>query len=156
MTRALRVGKETLALLESLCIRYLDEQAFFKHSPVYQMMTSPLKELKLKAERLCTLLLENDLNAEVVNSFGQPGGGSLPDEKIDSFAVQLSLKEGSRKEKTEFAEKVYYNLLKEEKPVLGVLRKGKLIFDVLTMNEDQLELSTKIITKVCREVQKHG
>ncbi len=155
MTRALRVGKGTLALLESLCIKYLDEEAFFRYSPIYQMMTSSLTDLKAKAEQLRSFLVNNAIHAEVVNSFGQPGGGSLPEETIESFAVQVSLQNGSRKEKTEFAERVYYKLLKNEKPLLGVLRKGKLIFDVLTMNDEQLEVAAKIITKVCREVQKN-
>jgi len=152
MTRALRVGKETLALLESLCVRYLDEQDFFKYSPIYQMMTASLTDLKAKAERLNTLLSNGGLHTQVVDSCGQPGGGSLPDETIESFAVQVSLEEGSRKEKTEFAEAMYQKLLKHEKPVLGVLRKGKLIFDILAIDDNQLELVAEIMSKMYKEV----
>ncbi len=156
MTRALRVGKETVALLESLCIKYLDEDTFFKYSPIYKMMNSSAESLKTKAEELKKRLLHTGLNVEIVNSSGQTGGGSLPEETIDSYAVQLSLKEGSRKEKTQFAEKTYRRLLTGEKPLLGVLRKGKLIFDVLTLDESQIDVAAGLITGVCKEVSPHG
>jgi L-seryl-tRNA(Ser) seleniumtransferase len=154
MTRALRVGKETLALLGSLCVSYLDEKTFAARSPIYRMMASTIDELQVKAEKLKEGLLQTGLKIEIVKSYGQAGGGSLPDETIDSRAVQLSLKEGSRKEKTDFAEKVFYNLLKGDKPLLGVLRKGKLIFDVLTLDDEQINESSELISKVCREVMK--
>jgi L-seryl-tRNA(Ser) seleniumtransferase len=152
LTRALRVGKETLALLEPLCIKYLDEDAFFRYSPIYKMMNSTIEELNRKAEKLQELLNGIDLKTEVVKSLGQTGGGSLPEGSIPSIAVQIGLKQGSRKEKTAFAEKVFFGLLKGEKPLLGVLRKGKLIFDMLTLDNGQIPQSAKIISAKCKEV----
>jgi len=154
MTRALRVGKETLALLGSLCVNYLDEQKLAAFSPIYSMMASTINELKLKAEKLMQEIAHHGLKLEVVKSYGQAGGGSLPDETINSVAVQLELEDGSRKAKTAFAEKVFHKLLKGEKPLLGVLRKGKLVFDVLTVPDEKLEESAQLISKVCREVMK--
>jgi L-seryl-tRNA(Ser) seleniumtransferase len=154
MTRALRVGKETLALLGSLCVSYLDEKKLSSISPIYRMMRSTIENLTLKAEKLKSILLHTGLKIELVKSFGQTGGGSLPDETIDSIAVQLSLEEGTRKEKTEFAEKVFYSLLKGDKPLLGVLRKGNLIFDVLTLDEEQINESAELIMDACREAMK--
>ena len=156
MTRALRVGKETLALLGSLCINYLDEEKFVANSPVYKMLGSSMEELDLKAGKLKDGLLQAGLKLEIVKSFGQAGGGSLPDETIDSIAVQLGLGEGSRKEKAAYAEKVFYNLLKGDEPLLGVLRKGKLIFDVLTLDNNQIDESAELISKVCKEALKDG
>jgi hypothetical protein len=43
-------------------------------------------------------------------------------------------------------------LLQGDKPLLGVLRKGKLVFDVLTIDEDQLHQSAEIIHAKCMEV----
>lgn len=156
MTRALRVGKETVALLESLCIKYLDEDTFFKYSPIYKMMTSSPESLKTKAEELQKRLQYSGLDAEIVNSSGQTGGGSMPEETIDSYAVQLSLIKGSRKDKTLFAEKTYRRLLIGERPLLGILRKGKLVFDVLTLDETQIDAAANLILGVCKEVLPHG
>ncbi len=151
MTRALRVGKETLSLLEALCIRYLDEEKFFRFSPIYRMMTTPAKQLQERAQRLKDLLMNAGVDARVVESFGQPGGGSLPGKTIKSFAVEVLPVQRSRKEKNEFCESIYHNLLKSNKPVLGVLRKGKLIFDVLTLRDDQLEKTSEIISTTYKE-----
>jgi len=152
MTRALRVGKETLSLLEALCVKYLDEKVFFRYSPVYRMLTTPPERLKEKAGKLQELLLEQGVKAEVVDSFGQPGGGALPGKTIDSFAVWIKYDKGSRKQKTELAEKLYFTLLKSERPVLGVLRKGKLIFDVLTVDDEQIVEVAETIAKVYHEI----
>ncbi|MFW5705893.1 MAG: L-seryl-tRNA(Sec) selenium transferase, partial [Bacteroidota bacterium] len=52
MTRALRVGKTTLAMLESICLAYLDEKKLLQHSPVFDMMNARPEVLKNRAAEL--------------------------------------------------------------------------------------------------------
>ncbi len=56
MTRALRVGKTVLALLESICMMYLDEKLLIDKSPLFAMMNSTIDTLEKRA-----LLLADDL-----------------------------------------------------------------------------------------------
>lgn len=146
LTRALRVGKETLSMLEAIAIAYLDEKQLIELSPVFQMMTAKKEALHKKAEKLQTMLSEKGLESIVVESQGQAGGGSLPGKFIESYAVQIDLSEMSRNKRIETAEKMFRYLLDIEKPLLGVLRKGNLLFDVLTIPDHKLqEAAEKII-----------
>nr|NQU90104.1 L-seryl-tRNA(Sec) selenium transferase [Bacteroidota bacterium] len=122
MTRAIRVGKTTLAMLESICLAYLDEKSLLDKSPVFKMLNAGSDELEIKASGFQKILLTKGVKTSVIKSEGQAGGGSLPEDRIESFAVKIELA-GSRKEKTGLAEKIYYRLLKVEHPVLGILRK---------------------------------
>lgn len=152
MTRAVRVGKTVLALLESICMIYLDENSLLEKSPVFRMMNANPEMLNEKALLFANELKKREIQAEVVKSFGQAGGGAMPDKTIESFAVSMKIPNGSRSEKTEKSEKIHQLLLQQNPPVLGVLRKGELIFDVLTIDDEEVSLTGEIISKVYREV----
>jgi len=152
MTRALRVGKITLALLESVCLSYLDEKKLFLNNPVFKMLGASSAALNSKAQILSNLLISKNINCRIVTSTGQTGGGSLPDKTIESFAVRLEFPAAARKDKTNFAEAIFKKLLRCEYPLLGVLRKGSLLFDVLTIPDEQIGEAASIIVSVYREV----
>jgi L-seryl-tRNA(Ser) seleniumtransferase len=152
LTRALRVGKETLAMLETIALAYLDEEKLIGLSPIFQMMTAKPEALHKKALQLQQLLKDKNIASTIIESKGQAGGGSLPGKTIQSFAVQIEFEHSSRNQRTEWAEKIYTQLLLTEKPLLGVLRKGHLIFDVLTIMENQLEASANKIDQMYKEV----
>lgn len=152
MTRALRVGKTSLALLETVCLSYLDQNELARNNPVFKMLGATPESLKSKAEFLGKMLVEKKINCKIVAGSGQTGGGALPDKTIPSFAVQIEFPEASRKDKTAFAENIFKELLRIETPMLGILRKGTLLFDVLTIPEDQIEEAARLIVEVYREV----
>lgn len=152
LTRALRVGKETLAMLETIALAYLDEKKLIGLSPIFQMMTAKPEALHKKALRLQQLLKDKNIASTIMDSEGQAGGGSLPGKTIQSFAVQIDFGDVSRNQRTLFAEEIYTKLLRLEKPLLGVLRKGHLTFDVLTIMENQLEASANKIDETYKEV----
>lgn len=152
MTRALRVGKTVLAMLETVCLMYLNEQNLFHKNPVFIMMNTGTSQLKTKADNLSASLLEKKIPNLVIKSAGQAGGGALPEKMIESYAVQIIIQGKSRAEKNQIAEKIYKKLLLQSLPVLGVLRKGQLIFDVLTIPDKDVESAARIITDVYREV----
>ena len=152
LTRALRVGKTTLAILESICLAYLDEKTLIEKSPVFKMMSAESSSLEEKARHFQQFFADKNIKTEIVKSEGQTGGGSLPEQFIQSFAIKLEIQAKSRKDKATIAAKIYYSLLKKPYPLLGVLRKGDLIFDVLTIPVEDLEKAAGIIGEVYKEV----
>jgi L-seryl-tRNA(Ser) seleniumtransferase len=155
LTRALRVGKETLAMLEAIALAYLDQEKLIDLSPVFQMMTAQEKTLKEKAAKLKHLLADGNILSTVVNSEGQAGGGSLPGKFIKSFAVQIQFENHGRNKQIELAETLFQQLLLQDKALLGVMRKGKLLFDVLTIAESQLNEAARLIIQSYKTIVDH-
>lgn len=149
MLRALRVCKTTLAMLETVCKYHLDENALKEKSLFYKILYRKPLEIKQTADKLMGILKKYGIDTEVLPSKGLCGGGTMPEGEINSFEVMLKPL-GTRKENEEFAEKTYLELLKQAKPVLGILKKGVLYFDVLTLFEDQVEEMGKIIGEVIK------
>jgi L-seryl-tRNA(Ser) seleniumtransferase len=151
LTRALRVGKETLSMLEAIALAYLDTEKIIALSPIYAMMTAKAGALRAKAEGLQQKLEAAGIATSVVPSQGQAGGGSLPGKTIDSFAVVLHFKDASRKIAARKAEYIYQNLLGGNQPLLGILRQGEVQFDVLTLFDYQIEMAASRIKKYYTE-----
>jgi L-seryl-tRNA(Ser) seleniumtransferase len=152
LTRALRVGKETLSMLEAIALAYLDTEKLIALSPIFTMMTAKADDLFAKAESLRQQLEAGGIACSVVASQGQAGGGSLPGKTIDSFAVVIHFKNASRKIATRNAENIYHNLLAGNQPLLGVLRQGEVHFDVLTLFDHQIKTVADLIVRCYREV----
>ncbi|MBQ6385012.1 MAG: L-seryl-tRNA(Sec) selenium transferase [Lachnospiraceae bacterium] len=91
LTRALRIDKFTVAMLERVLLEYLNEEEAVKHIPVLRMITEEPEEIRQRAERLISLLKERGAGAELSLEpcDSQIGGGSLPLELLSSFAVVI-------------------------------------------------------------------
>ena len=152
LTRALRVGKITLAFLEASCQNYLNEHKLLKNNPVFNMLTKNPEQLKKNAQLLFEKLKKINLNTIIVKSKGQCGGGSLPGKEIDSYSLKINKDNLSNKERSKFAEKMYFGLLHHDNPVLGVLKKGDIYFDLLTIPEDEIEKTAEIILDVYKDL----
>lgn len=123
LMRALRVGKMTIVALISVCQAYLKE---LPDLPVFNMLRRRPEEIKSLAKKLQAMIPDS----EIVENIAFCGGGTLPELEIPSYAVKLNNGD---------AEELYYDLLKLDKPILGILRKGELFFDLLTLNGSDLE-----------------
>ncbi|HDQ15614.1 MAG TPA: L-seryl-tRNA(Sec) selenium transferase [Bacteroidetes bacterium] len=145
MLRALRVCKVTIALLETVCSYYLKDEILFSKNKIYKSISKDISELDIRAKRLANLLQTNGINCEVVETKPQIGGGTLPDKTIHSRAVLLISDISSNKLRSEYAEKIYKILLNSTIPVLGILVKGNLLLDVMTINEDDIEFVANAI-----------
>ncbi len=150
MVRALRVGKTTLAFMEAALSYYLDDKILIKKNTIFGMMSRKPDEIKTEAKRLQSELQKYGIKSTVVKGGGQCGGGALPGEIIESFAVRIDGDFKSNKKKSEYAEALYYGLLHYESPVVGILRKGDIYFDLLTIPAGQIEKLAKIINEVDR------
>ncbi|MCD4731211.1 MAG: L-seryl-tRNA(Sec) selenium transferase [Bacteroidales bacterium] len=152
MVRALRVGKTTLAIMEAAMFYYLDDKELVKKNMLFSMMTTKTKELKNRAEKLHKILSDYQIPSIVVESKGQCGGGALPGQEIDSFAVRIEKSFETNKQKSGFAEKLYSGLMTHESPVVAILRKGDVYFDVLTIPEAQYDKLATTVKDVYFEI----
>jgi len=144
MVRALRVCKTTLALVESACNYYLNDDVLFEKNLVFKTLNRPNTEIKKTAEKLKNELEIAGITTEVVSSKGQYGGGTLPDVDIDSYSVKIVNAESNNK-RSKFAEQMHKELLLNEYPVLGILKKGNIYFDMLTIFNNDVEGLANII-----------
>ena len=152
MVRALRIGKTTLAYMEAALGYYLDEKKLKQHNLIFSMIEQTETMLKNKAEILRKELKKSEVNSSVVSSEGYCGGGALPAQPLQSISVKLELDAQSKKERSEKSEKIFYSLLKEEIPLVGVLKHGELYFDVLTIPKEELKEVALIIARVIRKI----
>ena len=141
MMRALRVGKSTLAMLETACTYYLDDKALFENNVLFRTLNKTKEELKHTADLLKGQLLEKEISSQIVESKGKYGGGTLPDLEIDSFSLELL----PCNKKNTLAKEMYHKLLEEEYPILSNLKSGKIFFDLLTIQDKDIEQIVKTI-----------
>lgn len=148
LVRALRVGKTTLAFMEAALFSYLDDQTLLEKNLLFKMMSLTPQELKTRAEKLKKALADSGIKSSVIESKGQCGGGALPGKEIDSYAVRIDPELGSNRKKSEFAEKLHAGLMHHHHPVVAILRKGDVYFDVLTLTDQQISKLAEIVNEV--------
>ena len=141
MMRVFRIGKLTYAALIGCLKNYLKDESLLNDNMVFMLMNRKPEFLKSMAKKLQERLLENKISSEIISSRAQVGGGTLPNFYIDSFAVEILIDK-----KDSFKKKIHLQLLKNDNPVLTILREGKLLIDVLTLFEEDFDTITKSIT----------
>ena len=136
LTRALRIDKLTLAALETTLKLYLDEEAAIKEIPVLSMLTISKEELDKKAKRLYNKLLKNlddKCSIAIIDEFSEVGGGSMPMHKIPTTAVSVTTPNLS-------IDQLEEALRNYSTPVVARINKDRLIIDVRTVFEDELDI----------------
>lgn len=136
MTRALRVDKMTLKLLEEVLKEYIDKDKAHENIPTLNMLTLPIDELKKRSveikDRLEALKLEG-LQANVCEDYSEVGGGSLPTEKLPTYVVQISISNMSEHKIDEFMRNYKIG-------IVGRVNDGKYIIDPRTLLDDDIEI----------------
>ena len=138
MMRALRVGKMTLAALSFVIKSYLKDETLKENIPLFMMLERDENKLQELAE-IFSGYLKNHISCKIISSEAQVGGGTLPHVRIKSKAVQLILEEKHQ------AKEMFDYLLELEKPILSILREGKLVFDMFAVFENDIE-------KICLDI----
>lgn len=132
LTRALRVDKMTLGALEATLHLYRDEREALKKVPTLCMIAVSVESLRDRAEGLAALLREadprKDFEIAVQPCFSQVGGGSLPGQDLDSFAVVLSSPGLSTRE-------IEAALRNNQPPIIARIESDRVLMDVRTLQE---------------------
>jgi L-seryl-tRNA(Ser) seleniumtransferase len=128
LMRAFRLDKMTLAALEATLRLYLNEERALREVPVLRLLGTPLTELRQRAEKLAEELRGIDGLASVATAedVAYVGGGSLPDQSMKSWVVEIEAKTLSDAE-------LARRLRLSTPAVMARLRDGKLVLDVRTI-----------------------
>jgi L-seryl-tRNA(Ser) seleniumtransferase len=151
LMRALRVGKLTIAALSSVCRSYLDDVTLRQKNCTFSFLGRTPGYLQGLAAKLREQLHSRGVDSCIVDSQGQCGGGSLPELFIKSAAVKLIPSAAKENRKHTFAERLFRRLLDRSNPVLGILREGDLLFDVLAVREEEIPGIAEAVADAVRE-----
>ncbi len=138
LTRALRVDKMTLALLESTLKLYLDEERALAEIPTLRMLTAGKPALAEKAGKLQQLLEATPYSgsSELIDGESEVGGGSLPLEKLPTLLLAVKPLGISVNESVT-------RLRGQDIPIICRVQEDRLLFDPRTIFDDELELVAK-------------
>lgn len=91
LMRAFRLDKMTLAALEATLRLYGNEDRALREVPVLRMLGTPLEELRRRAEALAERLrgIAGLSTVKTAEDIAYVGGGSLPDQAIKSWVVEM-------------------------------------------------------------------
>jgi len=135
--RVLRVGKLTETVLyETLKEHLLPEKDMA--IPLFKMINQDTHQLEFKANKLVSML---DVTSSIITTNARVGGGTLPQKKISSSAIQIAETESSNV-------KAFHELLKLDKPILSYLKDGKLVLDVIAVDVVDLEYIASMINNI--------
>ncbi len=128
LMRAFRLDKMTLAALEATLRLYLHEERALREVPTLRMLAAPAEELRERAEALAERLRVIAALAlvRVARDEAYVGGGSLPDQPMTSWVVEL---EADGLSDAELA----YRLRMGTPAVMGRVRGGRVVLDVRTV-----------------------
>lgn len=143
LMRALRVCKTTLAVLETACRYYLDDEKLFSNNILFSTLNKTNEELLTSANRLSEALKEYDMRSEVSPSEGQYGGGTLPDLTLPSYQVRIIADGWSGVE-------LFHALLESGKPILTNLKSGDVYVDMLCIQDKDIRKIAEIISEVVK------
>ena len=128
LARAMRVDKMTIAALRETLYAYTDEALACREIPVLAMLGAGSCQLREKAGALCALLREQGVGAQVVPTQGQVGGGSVPTQLLDAWAVAI---DPGQMTVDQLEEKLRLRPL----PIIGRITHEQYLLDVRTLME---------------------
>ncbi|MFN8434874.1 MAG: L-seryl-tRNA(Sec) selenium transferase [Anaerolineales bacterium] len=123
LARAVRADKSCLAGISATLTHYLKDEAE-REIPIVRMMSLTLKQVKGRAEAWREELGQGN----VVDGESTVGGGSLPDESIPTFLLELQVKS---------AEKILRALRKNNPPIIARTENDKVLLDPRTVFPEQ-------------------
>jgi L-seryl-tRNA(Ser) seleniumtransferase len=132
IVRAMRIDKLSLAALEATLRLYKAPNDPLERVPVLRALAESLVTVKARAERLAlSVAAVPGLGVEIVESTAHAGGGALPEQGLQSFAVALHTPSLS-------AEAMAARARTGEHAVLGRIRDGRFCLDVRAVQDSEI------------------
>jgi L-seryl-tRNA(Ser) seleniumtransferase len=136
LTRALRSGKLTYAVLEATLRLFLDEEKLLKEHALMQIFLKPVnqieKETKSLYKKLQNLVGEK-IEMVVRDSLSEIGGGSLATESMPAKVLAI-------KPKKLTVEELAKRMRFYDPPVFGRIEKDEFLLDFRTIRSDEIEI----------------
>ncbi len=123
LARAVRADKIALAGITATLTHYLKDEAERK-IPIWQMISMPPKQIKARAEKWAKHLGRG----QVVAGESAIGGGSLPDETLPTWLLELTVDK---------PDKFLTQLRKRKPPVIARTENDKVLLDPRTVLSEQ-------------------
>ncbi|MGQ3684986.1 MAG: L-seryl-tRNA(Sec) selenium transferase [Candidatus Loosdrechtia sp.] len=144
LTRALRVGKLTIAALEATLRLYLDEDVALKEIPTLKIILTPLEVVEERGKRLINTIhqeVKTYLSLSLLDGVSELGGGTFPGEVIPSKLVSL------RSERMH-AEELASHLRKNTPPVFSRIEKDCVLLDMRTVQDAEIITIARSLEKI--------
>ena len=144
LTRALRIDKITAVALEYVFHQYINEEKAVNNIPVLRLITEDLDNIKKRAEVLKERLskeIEKCCEIKIEKCQSQIGGGSLPLERINSYALSL-------KPLNITTASLEMKLRHMDTPIVGRVANDNLIMDLRTVLKGEEEIIFNALKKI--------
>ncbi|MFD1801019.1 L-seryl-tRNA(Sec) selenium transferase [Mixta tenebrionis] len=141
LKRALRVDKLTLAALEATLQLYRQPERLHDSLPTLRLLTRDRESLRQQAERLLPPLQARwgaSYQLAIAPCFSQIGSGSLPADRLPSYAITFAPHDGRGGSLEALAQR--WRQLSV--PVIGRLQEGRLWLDLRCLEDETLFLRT--------------
>jgi L-seryl-tRNA(Ser) seleniumtransferase len=135
LKRALRVDKMTLAALEATLQLYRQPDTLREALPTLRLLTRTPHDILQQAERLMPALEQTfgeNFSLAISACSSQIGSGSLPVERLASFAITFTPRDGSGSKLSSLAQ-CWRSL---PHPVIGRIQEGKLWLDLRCLDDE--------------------
>ncbi len=139
LMRVLRVGKTTLALLQTACSYYLDDELLDTKNILFKTLSRTKEDIESAANAIAMSIndkmwqIQKRAVAQIESTKGQYGGGTLPNLDLPSYSVRLTL--DSKEKNQDKGKEIYHALLQAPIPILSNLVKGEIYLDCLCVNQ---------------------
>ncbi|MRQ02124.1 L-seryl-tRNA(Sec) selenium transferase, partial [Yersinia pestis] len=135
LKRALRADKMTLAALDATLRLYQQPDRLVEQLPSLRLLTRPASEIAACAQRLLAPLIAcygTDFTLDIESCWSQIGSGSLPVDRLPSWALTFTPKDG-RGSTLEALTARWRTLTK---PVIGRVADGRLWLDLRCLEDE--------------------
>jgi len=128
LTRALRVGKLTLAAIEMTLREFLDDDGLVRNHPIMRLFSIPPVTLKRRARRLSREIARAvpGLDVSTEEGAGRIGSGSLPLEEVPTWLVSV------RSPDMESGQ-LAAALRRQATPIFARVSEDRVLFDIRTI-----------------------
>lgn len=123
LMRALRVGKETYALVAAT-LRAFDARRHEERIPIYRMLATPIEALRARGERIIS-----GTSARLVDGRCALGGGTTPTEAIASLAIEVPGNAAALQDR----------FLRNDPPIIGRVQDDRYTIELRTLLERDVE-----------------
>lgn len=137
-TRAFRVDKMSIAIMEEIFRYYLDESKAVKEIPVLEMLTEKAERVNIRADKMKEILKNKGIDVRVTKTSALVGGGAMPDEIIRSYGVAF-------KGDATILEKKFRE---SDIPIIGRVKDDYFIIDMKCIREDEMEYIAEQARKI--------
>ncbi len=142
LMRAVRVDKLCLAALEATLRLYRAPYDPMAEIPVLQMLCEPASGVNARATSLADALLKRGIkDVSVVPAAAFVGGGTLPEQDLESFAVTIDLPAVNARD-------LMSDLRGAETPVIGRIEREQVMLDMRTVRDGDLATIVQTLAQI--------